>query len=47
MGSNGVKWGQRGSNVGQVGSSRRLSDEGLIWERFGWKWGELVKVGKM
>ena len=34
----------------QVGFSRRLGDEGLISKglvSFGWKWGEVVKGGKM
>ena len=32
----------------QVGLSGRLGDEGLIWERFGKFWGDVVKdVGKV
>ena len=40
MGSNKVK------GEVQARLSTRLIDEGLIWERFGWKWEELVTGGE-
>ena len=38
MKSSGVKWGQRGPNMLQVGSSRRLGDQRLEVGRGGESW---------